>query len=181
MIFQSTLNAFMQKVRPGNVQAQAVDAKLELGNHLVHAGRFPFPVTKTLIAGEVLAAGSEVIGSFMAQREQQIGLGLALNPWIALPTGVWDLDISYWLQPLGVVSDLTAIASMQILITDGGLNRGSEIMALTGSLVIPQQFNRRFTISVSKDIPVAINLNHVVGLGTATSSARAQVIASRII
>jgi len=178
VIFQTTLNAWMQKIRPGNTISEENDAKLVMPNRLNHSGRYPFPVTKTLLAGEVLG---DPIGSFLALRSGAIGTGLALNPWLLLPPGIWDLDITYELQPVGAVSDLTAVATMQFSITDGTLVKSCDLMRLVGTLAIPQAFQRTFTVSVSKDIITGINLNHVVGLGTATSIAHAQIIGNRIL
>jgi hypothetical protein len=180
MRLQTSLNAWLNKIRPGNAKYDEADGVMVLTNQLLHAGRFPFPMTKTLSSAQVLANGEDVQGSIAAYRLDPIGTALGID-WITLPPGVWDINFQYFLKPVGAVSDITAVATAMLQIVDGGATRIAIIAELVGDLARFQSFNRTFTLSVSKDIVTQIRLQHAIGLGTALSVAEATIIANRII
>jgi hypothetical protein len=180
MKLQTSLNAWLNKIRPGNAQYEEGDGKMVLANQLNHAGRFPFPYTKTLSSVQTLPAGEDVQGSFAGYRLDPIGTALALD-WITIPPGVWDINLSYFLKPVGAVSDITAVATCMLQIIDGPATRIAILAELAGDLARFQSHNRTFTVSVSKDIVTQIRLQHAVGLGTALSVAEASILANRII
>lgn len=181
MRFQSALTSWLTKARPGNAKPETYDGTLGISPSMVHAGRFPFPFTKTLGSADTLAAGEDVQGSFTATRLDAQGTALNLTPWVAMPPGVWDIDLEYSQRLVGAVSDLTAISTLLLLIVDGGVTRNHVIAQLHGGQTLPQVFRRRFTLTVSKDIPTQFSLQHAIGLGTAVNIARASLMAFRIL
>ena len=180
MIFKSTLNSWLTKVRPGNSQPEEADGLLRLGPSFHHSGRFPFPFTKTLGSAQVLNA-EEVQGSFTATRLDIQGVALALSPWVDMPAGVWDIDLEYVQILVGAVSDLTCQSDLGLNIVDGGVTRNHLIARMHGGQTQFQKYNRKFTMTVSKDIRTFFTLSHTVGLGTALNIARASLIANRIL
>jgi len=179
VIFQTSLNAWLNKVRPGNVQSDDRDGKLILPPVLNHSGRFPFPITKTLSSAQVLQA-EDVQGSFMAHRFQALGAGGGLDPWVELPPGVWDIDFQMQLIQKGAVSDNTAFLDVLLNIVESGVTRNHVLGTVYGTLVA-QYINRKFTLTVSKEMPTKFTFSQTVGLGTATSVANMSLMAFRII
>jgi hypothetical protein len=180
MKIKTSLNAWINKIRPGNTKYEPQDGELTIPNIISHAGRFPFPHIKTLSSAQVLAAGEDVQGSFSAYRLDAIGTALGID-WLTIPPGVWDIDFQYFLKPVGAVSDITAVATAFLQITDGAVTRIAVLAELTGDLARFQIFRRNFTLSVSKDITTQFRLQHAIGLGTALSVAEASVLATKII
>jgi len=180
VIFKSTLNSWLTKVRPGNVQSEDEDGLLRLGSSVLHAGRFPFPFTKTLSSAQTLSA-EEIQGSFTATRIDAQGTALNLAPWVDLPPGVWDIDLEYSQVLSGAVSDLTALSDLSLNIVDGGVTRNHLIARLHGGQQQMQAYRRQFVITVTKDIRTFFALQHTVGLGTAVNVARASLMAFRIL
>lgn len=180
MIFQSTLNSWLTKVRPGNVKPEDADGLLRLGPSFYHSGRFPFPFTKTLSSAQV-SSGEDIQGSFTATRIDAQGTALSLAPWVDLPPGVWDIDLEYSQVLAGAVSDLTCQSDLSLNIVDGAVTRNHLIARLHGGQTQFQLYQRRFTITVSKDIRTFFSLQHTVGLGTALNIARASLMAFRIL
>lgn len=180
MKFQSTLNSWLTKVRPGNAQPEESDGLLLLGSRFAHTGRFPFPFTKTLSSAQV-TNGEDIQGSFTATRIDVQGTALSLAPWVDLPPGVWDINLEYSQVLAGAVSDLTCQSDLSLNIVDGAVTRNHLIARLHGGQQQFQSYRRQFTITVSKDIRTFFSLSHTVGLGTAVNIARASLMAFRIL
>lgn len=180
MRFQSTLNSWLTKVRPGNAQPEEQDGLLLLGPRFSHTGRFPFPFTKTLSSAQVLN-GEDIQGSFTATRLDVQGVALGLSPWVDLPPGVWDIDVEYSQVLAGAVSDLTCVSDLNLNIVDGGVTRNHLIARLHGGQQQFQRHHRQFTITVTKEIRTFFGLQHTVGLGTALNVARASLMAYKIL
>jgi len=177
--FQSSINAWLTKIRPGNTNYEERDGILTLQPVFSHSGRFPFPFTKTLSSAQALS-NEDVQGSFMAHRFPVLGAGTTLDPWVELPPGVWDIDLQAQLIQKGAVSDNTSFLDVLLLIVDGGVTRNHILGTIYGTLVA-QSFNRKLTISVSKDIVTKFTFQGTAGLGTSTSVAQLSLLASRIL
>jgi len=180
VIFKSTLNSWLTKVRPGNVQSEDADGLLRLGPTFSHSGRYPFPFTKTLSSAQVLTQ-EDIQGSFTATRIDTQGVALNLAPWVDLPPGVWDIDLEYSQVLGGAVSDLTCVSDLSLNIVDGGITRNHLIARLHGGQQQFQRYHRFFTITVTKEIRTFFGLQHTVGLGTAQNVARASLMAYKIL
>lgn len=180
MRIQSSLLGWLAKAAPGANRPAEDDALLMLSPNLFNAGRFPYPHTRTIANGSSLLATEKVVGSFSGGRFDVFGSALGLD-WIQFSEGVWDIDLVHQTVPRGAVNDLTADASVFLQLADSGVTRASLISRMVPLNTQAQMLNRRFVLTVTKEIQVSIRMQHAIGLGTSTVESHVSIIATKVL
>jgi hypothetical protein len=182
MIINSSLMTHVAKARPGNVRASKDPGALDVPPTCLNAGRMPFPVTNVVQNLGVLAAGTEVAGSILAERSDQLNAVPVGSNWLVMPSGLWDFEIMHWVQIQGAISDPTATVQLSFLWVDGVQpSKSSIISQVHGGQTVFQQIRRQFTMLITKDVQITLLITGAAGLGTSLNISRLSVIANRIL
>jgi hypothetical protein len=169
---------WLAKANPGNARPEPRDGIMQIDPVLVNCGRFPYPITRTSIVGS-LPATEKIQGSLVMSRQDVVGVALGFD-WLAFSEGVWDVEVYHRMILRGAVNDSTADAAVLLQVVDSGVTRFGVISRISPVLTVNQDCTRRFTVTVTKEIPTNIRLQHAIGLGTSTVESLVSVIASRI-
>jgi hypothetical protein len=179
MRIQSSLLGWLAKAAPGANKPGNSDALLELPATLINAGRFPFPLLRTVANGSFLPAAEKVVGTIAAYRFDPVGTALALD-WIIVPEGVWDMELIHGIVPRGAINDLTADANVLLGVVDNGVSRFSILSRFVPFNNAGQTVRRTMVLTVTKEIQVKLQLSHTIGLGTSLCESFASVVLSKI-
>ena len=183
MELNSPLFTHVAKAKPGVIRADRnATGIVDVLEAQLPAGRFPFPITQVVQNLSSLAAGSEVSGSFIAERADQLNAVPAGSNWLVLPTGLWDIEWNHWVQIQGAVSDPSATVQFNLLWVDGvNPSKSSILSQVHGGQTVFQSFRRQFPLLITKDVAISVLCTGAAGLGTSLNISRCSLMASRIL
>jgi hypothetical protein len=175
MLANTTILAFLAKALKGNANQQPGDTKI------VVPGLFQNVISVPEIQTFFDSAPNNTVHvkSFLhadARVFNLTGTTLLTN----LGPGLWEVEYSHWITPLGAVNDLTSNVGLQCTLAEG-VGSTVNLTRFTNTGLVFQSMRGLLRMTVPSEQNISFFVDTIIGAGTGTNASRILLNARRLL